>query len=102
MYLLTKLIFTSSRGGPAYRLMQWVGVAKGDRAPLKRRIVVLIAVTWIPLLVFAATFEAALTLRGARVATACFHWPDIVWIPVRQEKVSVEKFSIEASGMTGR
>jgi hypothetical protein len=39
LYLLTKLIFTSTRG-PAYRLMQWVGVAKGDRAPLKRRIVV--------------------------------------------------------------
>ena len=58
MYIVVanEIDFYFERGGPAYRLMQWGGVGKGDRAPLKRRIVVLIAVTWIPLLVFACHF----------------------------------------------
>jgi len=41
------------RGGPAYRFMQRVGVIQGEGPSVERRIVVSIAVTWVPLLVFA-------------------------------------------------
>ena len=38
------------RGGPAYRLMQRIGVIKGEPSIL-RRIVIFLALTWLPLLV---------------------------------------------------
>lgn len=41
-------------GGPVYRLMQRVGVIKGAGPSVVRRSVVFIAITWLPLLVFAA------------------------------------------------
>jgi hypothetical protein len=40
-------------GGPVYRLMQCVGVIKGAGPSVLRRSVVFIAITWLPLLVFA-------------------------------------------------
>jgi len=40
-------------GGPAYRLMQRIGIIKGIGPSIGRRIVAFIAVTWLPLLVFA-------------------------------------------------
>ena len=45
--------FYFERGGPAYRLMQRIGVIKGDEPSMRRLIVFSIAVTWMPLLVFA-------------------------------------------------
>jgi hypothetical protein len=39
------------RGGPAYRLMQRMGVIKGDDPSIARRIVIFLALTWVPLLV---------------------------------------------------
>jgi hypothetical protein len=39
------------RGGPAYRLMQRIGVIKGDDPSVTRRIVIFLALTWLPLLV---------------------------------------------------
>lgn len=41
------------RGGPTYRLLQRIGVIQGEGPSVERRIVFSIAVTWIPLLVFA-------------------------------------------------
>ena len=41
------------RGGPAYRLLQWIGVIRGDGPSVERRVLWFIAVTWVPLLVFA-------------------------------------------------
>jgi hypothetical protein len=41
-------------GGPAFRLMQRIGVVKGIGPSIGRRTVVFIAVTWLPLLVFAS------------------------------------------------
>ena len=41
------------RGGPAYRLMQRIGVIQGDGPSVERRIFFSIAVAWMPLLVFA-------------------------------------------------
>ncbi|MCI0682731.1 MAG: hypothetical protein L0Y71_11580 [Gemmataceae bacterium] len=38
------------RGGPAYRLMQRVGIVRGDDPSVRRRIVLFIAITWVPLL----------------------------------------------------
>jgi len=40
-------------GGPAYRLMQRIGIIKGIGPSLGRRIVAFIAITWLPLLIFA-------------------------------------------------
>jgi hypothetical protein len=45
--------FYFERGGPSYRLMQRLGVIQGDGPSVERRIVFSIAVTWIPLLLFA-------------------------------------------------
>ena len=39
-------------GGPAYRLMQWLGIIKGAGPSVVRRCVAFIAVAWLPLLVF--------------------------------------------------
>ena len=39
------------RGGPAYRLMQRLNVVKGDDPSIARRIVIFLALTWLPLLV---------------------------------------------------
>jgi hypothetical protein len=39
------------RGGPAYRLMQRLSVVKGDDPSIARRIVIFLALTWLPLLV---------------------------------------------------
>jgi len=39
------------RGGPAYRLMQRLNVVKGDDPSINRRIVIFLALTWLPLLV---------------------------------------------------
>jgi hypothetical protein len=47
-------------GGPAYRLMQRLGIIEGAGPSVLRRSVVFIAVTWIPLLVFAAVEGHAL------------------------------------------
>ncbi len=41
-------------GGPAYRLMQRVGVIKGAGPSVGRRSVAFIAITWLPLLVLTA------------------------------------------------
>ena len=41
-------------GGPAYRLMQRLGIIQGAGPSVLRRSVAFIAVTWVPLLVFAA------------------------------------------------
>jgi hypothetical protein len=41
-------------GGPAYRVMQRIGIVKGPGPDVGRRIVVFIVVTWIPMLVFCA------------------------------------------------
>jgi hypothetical protein len=41
------------RGGPAYRLMQRIGLIRGEDPSVRRRIVVFLAVTWLPLLIFA-------------------------------------------------
>lgn len=41
------------RGGPAYRLMQRVGLIRGDDPSIGRRIVGFLAVTWFPLLALA-------------------------------------------------
>jgi len=41
------------RGGPAYRLMQRIGLIRGDDPSVARRIVAFLGVTWIPLLVLA-------------------------------------------------
>ena len=39
------------RGGPAYRLMQRLNVVKGDDPSIARRIVIFLALTWLPLLI---------------------------------------------------
>src|SRR5262245_2637617 len=39
-------------GGPAYRLMQRVGLIEGEGPSLARRIVAFLLITWVPLLVF--------------------------------------------------
>ena len=41
------------RGGPAYRLMQRIGLIRGENPSVHRRIVVFLAITWLPLLIFA-------------------------------------------------
>lgn len=41
------------RGGPAYRLMQRLGIVRGDDPSIRRRIVGFLAITWVPLLVLA-------------------------------------------------
>ena len=41
-------------GGPAYRLMQRIGIIKGRGPSIKRRVLAFIAVTWVPLLIFAS------------------------------------------------
>jgi hypothetical protein len=41
-------------GGPAYRLMQRIGIIQGAGPSVARRSVVFIAITWLPLLVFTA------------------------------------------------
>ena len=41
------------RGGPAYRLMQRMGLIRGEDPSVRRRVVVFLAVTWLPLLIFA-------------------------------------------------
>jgi hypothetical protein len=41
-------------GGPAYRLMQRIGIIKGAGPSVARRSVAFIAITWLPLLLFTA------------------------------------------------
>ena len=41
------------RGGPAYRLMQRIGLIKGGYPSVARRIVAFVAMTWLPLLILA-------------------------------------------------
>jgi hypothetical protein len=48
------------RGGPTYRLMQRIGVIKGKGPSIERRILWFIAVTWVPLFVFAIVDGRAL------------------------------------------
>jgi hypothetical protein len=48
------------RGGPIHRFMQRIGVTKGEDPSIKRRILWFIAVTWVPLLVFAIVDGRAL------------------------------------------
>ncbi|MBI5757989.1 MAG: hypothetical protein HZA46_05680 [Planctomycetales bacterium] len=42
------------RGGPSYRLMQRIGLVRGDDPSVRRRIVAFLALTWIPLLILCA------------------------------------------------
>jgi hypothetical protein len=42
------------RGGPAYRLMQRIGLIRGDDPSVARRIIAFLAVTWLPLLVLSS------------------------------------------------
>lgn len=39
------------RGGPSYRLMQRIGLVRGDDPSVRRRIVAFLALTWVPLLI---------------------------------------------------
>ena len=39
------------RGGPSYRLMQRIGLVRGDDPSVRRRIVGFLALTWFPLLI---------------------------------------------------
>lgn len=39
------------RGGPSYRLMQRIGLVRGDDPSVRRRIVAFLALTWLPLLI---------------------------------------------------
>lgn len=39
------------RGGPTYQLLRRIGVIRGDDPSVRRRIVVFIAITWVPLLI---------------------------------------------------
>jgi hypothetical protein len=39
-------------GGPAYRLMQRIGLIKGAGPSIRRRIVGFLLITWVPLLLF--------------------------------------------------
>jgi hypothetical protein len=48
------------RGGPVHRFMQRVGVTKAEDPSIKRRVLWFIAVTWVPLLVFAIVDGRAL------------------------------------------
>jgi hypothetical protein len=48
------------RGGPVHRFMQRVGVTKGEDPSINRRILWFIAITWVPLLVFAIVDGRAL------------------------------------------
>lgn len=41
------------RGGPAYRLMQRIGLIRGEDPSIRRRIVAFLAIMWIPLFVLA-------------------------------------------------
>ena len=41
------------RGGPAYRLMQRIGLIRGEAPSVQRRIIAFLAVTWVPLLILA-------------------------------------------------
>src|SRR5262245_51631712 len=40
------------RGGPAYRLMQRVGLIRGEDPSIRRRIIAFLLITWVPLLIF--------------------------------------------------
>jgi hypothetical protein len=40
------------QGGPAYRLMQRIGLIHGEDPSIRRRIAAFLAVTWLPLLIF--------------------------------------------------
>lgn len=41
-------------GGPAYRIMQRIGVIRGQGPSVERRCLIFIAITWVPMLLFAA------------------------------------------------
>ena len=41
-------------GGPAYRLMQRIGIIQGAGPSVARRTVAFIAITWMPMLLFAS------------------------------------------------
>jgi len=42
------------RGGPFYRLMQRIGLIRGEDPSVRRRIIAFLAVTWVPLLILSA------------------------------------------------
>ncbi|OPY90218.1 MAG: hypothetical protein A4E73_02604 [Syntrophaceae bacterium PtaU1.Bin231] len=48
------------RGGPAYKLMQRLNVVRGDDPSIARRIVIFLALTWIPLVVLSLVEGIAL------------------------------------------
>jgi len=48
------------RGGPVYRLMQRIGLIRGDDPSIRRRIVVFLALTWFPLLILSSIDGQAL------------------------------------------
>ena len=60
-------------GGPAYRMMQRIGVIKGAGPSVARRTVAFIAVTWLPLLVLTVLEGHALgpTPRSAFLLQGC-------------------------------
>lgn len=42
------------RGGPSYRLMQRVGLIRGDNPSVHRRVLAFLAITWVPLFILSA------------------------------------------------
>jgi hypothetical protein len=48
------------RGGPTYRLMQRIGLIRGDGPDVPRRIIAFLGLTWFPLIIFAAIQGRAL------------------------------------------
>ncbi len=61
------------RGGPTYRLMQRIGVVKGDDPSITRRIVIFLALTWLPLL-RCSSFPSSKALRWGRRRSSRFFW----------------------------
>jgi hypothetical protein len=74
------------RGGPAYRLMQRIGLVRGDDPSVLRRIVAFLALTWVPLLILcllegraiAATAEESFLLDFAAYARFCLAVPLLI------------------------
>jgi hypothetical protein len=54
------------RGGPSYRLMQRIGLIRGDDPSVHRRVLCFLAITWVPLLVLSFVDGKALELQNPR------------------------------------
>jgi hypothetical protein len=53
-------------GGPSYRLMQRIGLIRGDDPSVHRRVLCFLAITWVPLLVLSFVDGKALELQNPR------------------------------------